>query len=313
MVETNAPRRPTPPRRGAAPGSPTREARRPAPRVGAADDGVSANVRGAVNQAAARAAPLGLTAVFSLLGALDVLALPTGGAPVRLALVASALILGAGLTIALDRPRSRPYWQMTLAVTAVLLPMTALQAAASRVPFVAVSRGSAGPLIALTLATAATLLGLWLFAAYQADRRPADAALLFLPAALLIPAVLGAPGGLDESSALATLGEACLVAAVAVFVGSLTPETWRPIAGGLALGTQFALLWILGRGPVLGQDGGAIVPASAALLLVETVLLTVLAPLAALFSRRFFQTVEEEAGVVRPASVPPRGARRGDY
>lgn len=270
-------------------------------------------MRAAVNQAAGRAAPLVLTALLSLLGALDVLALPTGGAPVRLALVAVALILGTGLTIALERARTRPYWQVTLAVTAVLLPMATLQAAASRVPFVAVSRGSAGPLIGLTLATAATLFGLWLFAAYQSDRTPADAALLFLPAALLVPAVLGAPGGLDESSALATLGEASLVAVVAVFIGSLAPETWRPIAGGFALGAQFALLWILGRGPVLGQDGGAIVPVSAAFLLAETALLTVLAPLAALFSRRFFQTVEEQAGVVRPASVPQRGARRGDY
>jgi hypothetical protein len=247
-----------------------------------------------------------------LAGSLDLLTLPTGGAPVRLAVVALVLFVGLGATIVLDLPLSRPYWQMALAVTVILLPMTALQAAASREPFVALARGSATPLIVMTLATAGALFGLWLFAAHQSDRSPADGALLFLPAALIVPAVIGAPGGLEESSALATLGEASLVAGVAIFVGLLTPVNWRPIAGGVALGAQIGVLWVLGRGPVIGQDAGAIMPLSAALLLAETALLTVLTPLAALFARRFFQTVEDEAAEPRPISVPPRGARRED-
>jgi hypothetical protein len=63
---------------------------------------------------------------------------------------------------------------------------------------------------------------------------------------------------------------------------------------------------------VLGQDSGAVVPVSAAVLLAATALLTVLAPLGALFSRRFFQTVEEESGSPKPARAPARGARRAD-
>ena len=45
------------------------------------------------------------------------------------------------------------------------------------------------------------------------------------------------------------------------------PASWRPMAGGVALGAQFVVLWIIGRGPVIGHDGGTVVPASAALLL----------------------------------------------
>ena len=82
------------------------------------------------------------------------------------------------------------------------------------------------------------------------------------------------------------------------------------MAGGVALGTQFVVLWLIGRGPVIGHDAGTVVPASAALLLALTALLTVLTPLGALFSRRFVQTIEEETGGPRPASVPARGARR---
>jgi hypothetical protein len=268
------------------------------------------SARLAVSQAASRSAPLFLTSILSLTGALDALRLPTGAAPVRIGFVVLALLVGIGMTIAMDRPGPRPYWQMTLLVTIILMPVVALQASISRVPFVAIARGSAGPLLWLTLATCITLFGLWLFAAHQADQFPENGSLLFLPAAVLVPAILGAPGSLDETSALSMLGEACLVAGVWIFAALLAPASWRPMAGGIALGAQFAVLWVIGRGPVIGSDAGTVVPASAALLLALTTLLTVLTPLGALFSRRFVQTVEEESGRPRPASAPARGARR---
>jgi hypothetical protein len=268
------------------------------------------SARVVVYQAAGRSAPLFLASILSLTGALDALRLPTGAAPVRVGFVILALVIGIGLTVAMDRPGPRPYWQMTLLVTIILMPVVALQASASRVPFVAISRGSAGPLLWLTLASCITLFGLWLFAAHQSDQSPENASLLFLPAAVLVPAIFGAPGSLDETSALSMLGEACLVAGVWIFAALLAPANWRPMAGAIALGTQFVVLWMVGRGPVIGHDSGTVVPASAALLLALTTLLIVLTPLGALFSRRFVQTIEEESGGPRPASAPARGARR---
>lgn len=268
------------------------------------------SARLAFDQAAGRSVPLFLTAILSLTGALDALRLPTGAAPVRIGFVVLALMIGIGLSVATDRPGPRPYWQMTLLVTLILMPVVALQASASRVPFVAISRGSAGPLLWLTVATCISLFGLWLFAAHQSNQAPENGSLLFLPAAVLVPAILGAPGSLDETSALSMLGEACLIAGVWIFVGLLMSASWRPMAGGVALGAQFVVLWLIGRGPVIGHDGGTVVPASAALLLALTALLTVLTPLGALFSRRFVQTIEEETGGPRPANVPARGDRR---
>jgi hypothetical protein len=268
------------------------------------------SARVVVYQAAGRSAPLFLTSILSLTGALDALRLPTGAAPVRVGFVILALVIGIGLTVAMDRPGPRPYWQMTLLVTIILMPVVALQASASRVPFVAISRGSAGPLLWLTLASCITLFGLWLFAAHQSDQSPENASLLFLPAAVLVPAIFGAPGSLDETSALSMLGEACLVAGVWIFAALLAPANWRPMAGAIALGTQFVVLWMVGRGPVIGHDSGTVVPASAALLLALTTLLIVLTPLGALFSRRFVQTIEEESGGPRPARAPARGSRR---
>jgi hypothetical protein len=268
------------------------------------------SARVVVYQAAGRSAPLFLASILSLTGALDALRLPTGAAPVRVGFVILALVIGIGLTVAMDRPGPRPYWQMTLLVTIILMPVVALQASASRVPFVAISRGSAGPLLWLTLASCITLFGLWLFAAHQSDQSPENASLLFLPAAVLVPAIFGAPGSLDETSALSMLGEACLVAGVWIFAALLAPANWRPMAGAIALGTQFVVLWMVGRGPVIGHDSGTVVPASAALLLALTTLLIVLTPLGALFSRRFVQTIEEESGGPRPARPPARGSRR---
>ncbi len=253
-----------------------------------------------------------MTAAVAGAGAADVPRLPIGAFPVHIAFVLLVLALGTGLTVLLDKPGARPYWQVMLGAVLILMPVVGLQASASRVPFVALSRGSAGPLIWLTLAACIVLCGLWLFAVYQADESPGDAALLFLPAAVLVPAILGAPGSLGENSVLAMLAQSALVAGVAMFLGLVSPEPWRPIAGGVALGAQFILLWALGRGPVLGHDGGLVVPLSAVLLLALTVLLTVVAPLGALFARRFVQTVEEESGGPKPASAPARGARRRD-
>ena len=251
-----------------------------------------------------------LTSILSLTGALAALQLPTGAAPVRIGFVVLALVIGIGLTVAMDRPGPRPYWQMMLLVTLVLMPLVALQASASRYPFVAISRGSAGPLLWLTFATCVALFGIWLFAAHQSDQAPENGSLLFLPAALVVPAMLVAPGSLDETSALSMLGEACLFGGIWIFAALLAHANWRPMAGAIALGTQFVLLWLLGQRPVIGHDAGMVVPASAALLLALTTLLTVLTPLGALFSRRFFQTVEEETGGPHPASAPARGARR---
>ena len=164
----------------------------------------------------------------------------------RLGLTAAVLAAGIGLSTALDRPAARPVWQIALITAMVLMPILALQAAASRAPFVAWARGSAGPLLWLTFAVVVALVGVWVFAVYHADRAPENGALLFLPAALLVPAMLGAPGPLDEAATLLTLGEAYLVAGLAVFTGMLAPARWRPIAGGIALGAQFVLLWRLG-------------------------------------------------------------------
>lgn len=231
-------------------------------------------------------------------------------APILIFLVVAVLLLGVGATFVFDRASARPYWQMTLAVVLVQMPVVALFSSALRAPFVALDRGSAGPLLWLMLACLLVLAGLWIFAALQPGDAAESAALLLLLPALIVPAVLRVGAELDESATLAMLGEASLLAGVATFVALIAPLGWRPIIAVVTFVAQYLVLWFMGRGPVIGPDAGLVSYFSLATVLLAALAALVTAPLGTLFTRRFFQTVGEESGSTKPASVPQRGARR---
>ena len=211
----------------------------------------------------------------------------------------------------MDRPGPRPYWQMALMSTLILLPIVDPAG-------LGVARPIRGDLAWFGRAAAladpgdrVALLGLWLFAAHQSDDSPQDGALVFLPAAVLVPAILGAPGSLDETSALSMLGEAYFVAGVAIFVGLLAPASWRPLAGAVALGdavrraldarprTGHRPRWRRGGSGQRGLAPGADRPADRA------------HPAWRALQPPILQTVDEEAGGPRPARRR-RGERAGE-
>jgi len=271
---------------------------------------VGRDIRIALGNAWSRSVPTLLTGILAAIGATGLIALPAGAFPVRIGVILIMLAAGLGLSVIRERPLARPNWVLLLCTVLILMPTLALQASTSREPFVSFTHGSAGPLLWLTFSCCLILGALWLYAAFQSTDEPGDASLLFLPAALLVPGALGAAGLVGESSILTMLAQASLVASAATFAGMLAPPRTRPIVAGVALVVQFFLLWVFGRGPVLAEFGGRVVPLAAALLLALAISLVFLAPVAALFMRRFVQTVEESRGIVRPSNVPPRGARR---
>jgi hypothetical protein len=248
--------------------------------------------------------------VVAIAGAMHLLPAPPIAAPLRLIVVVAVLLLGVGATFVFDRASARPYWQLVLAAVLVEMPVVALQSSALRAPFVALGRGSAGPVIWLTMATLLVLGGLWIFTLLQ-QRDPAEnAALLLLLPALIVPAMLGAGSELDESASLAMFGQSALLAGAAVFVALLGPASWRPLVATAVFVLQFTGLWLFGKGPVIGADAGLISFFSLGLVLLGALCMLISAPLGTLFTRRFFQTVEERSGTATPASVPQRGARR---
>ncbi len=225
-------------------------------------------------------------------------------------LVIVVLLLGIGATFVFDRASARPYWQLVLAVMVVEMPVIALQSSALRAPFVALGRGSAGPVIWLTMASLLVLGGMWVVGLLQ-QRDPAEnAALLLLLPALIVPAMLGAGSNLDESASLAMFGQSALLAGTAAFFALLGPAGWRPLIATATFVLQFAGLWLSGRGAVIGPEAGFVSFVSVGLVQLAALCMMIAAPLGALFTRRFFQTVDEKSGIATPASVPQRGARR---
>jgi hypothetical protein len=220
------------------------------------------------------------------------------------------LLLGIGATFVFDRASARPYWQLVLAVMIVEMPAVALQSSALRTPFVALGRGSAGPLIWMTIATLLVLFGMWVFGLLQGRDPAENAALLLLLPALVVPAILGAGSELDETASLAMFGEAALLAGIASFFALLGPAGWRPLIAAAVFILQFAGLWLFGRGPVIGPDAGFISYFSLGLVILAALSMMISAPIGAVFTRRFFQTVGERSGTSTPTSVPQRGARR---
>lgn len=238
-------------------------------------------------------APLAISATLAAFPSLVDLPGPATGLPIAALLVVAVQLGGVLLARELEVPRWGRVWLLALAASAVLLPLLALHAATSRVPYVAWSRGSAGAVVWSSVGAAVALVGLVaLTAAISADA-PEQASLLFAPVAVLVPAVLGAPGDLDERSALAALARAFAVAAPAVFVGWLLPRGAQPLVGPLTLAAAFGGFWLLGYRPSFPPDRGDVVPILASALVVVTVLATVLVPPAALTARRVLRAARE--------------------
>ena len=254
------------------------------------------------------AAPHIVTAVLAAAGSRLPLPGPAASLPLAALFIVGVQLSGVLLARESELPAWWRVWLSALATTVVLLPALALQAAASRVPFVSLARGSAGVLLWTTAGSVLVLIGLAVLAIALGSIAPDQASLLFVPAAVLVPAVVAAPGNLDQASALAALAEASALSAIAVCLGWLARAGARPLVGPVALAAQFVCLWFLGYAPVFAPGQGTIVPVLASVLLVVTVVLTVLVPVGALLVRRIIEAVRSEQTDPAPRSrsrVPP--------
>lgn len=249
--------------------------------------------RSSAGAAFGMATPYLITLVLAAPGAFLELPLPTTAVPLALLLVVAVQVLGVGLAREMELPAWRRVWLLLLATTVVLMPMVALQASAARVPFVAIARGSAWPLVWSTVAAAVAVVGLAALATLLTADSPDQASLLFLPAALTVPTVLGIRGTPDETAALRALVVVAGASAIAAFLGWALPRGARPLVAPIALAVHFGLLWALGYGPETRPGQGAVVPILGTVLLVLTAIVTVFVPVAALSVRRVVRAARD--------------------
>lgn len=179
-------------------------------------------------------------------------------------------------------------WTACLFVSALLAPILALQVTLLREPYVSLARHSAGPALFATLIASIALIVVAVWAVAVGWSEPDQASLLFMPAALLWPAVIGIGAVVSQRSALFTLAEVSLICALATAVSVLLPPFTRVFVPAGTLGAEFVILWITGQGPWFQPTSGGIVRAIYVLSLVLSVILTVATPLLAMAAGTFF-------------------------
>jgi hypothetical protein len=235
-----------------------------------------------------------------------------GGWPLLVASV--SLVMVAGLVIARDEhaPLFTRGWASNLVTTLAVMPITALAVTLARAPHVSLTAGSAWAPLLFTILICLLLTGMSIAFAIWSTDGPDEAALLILPAAMIIPAIVGIRSGIEEVEAVRALGQAAIIAAAsAVMSWSLAPGL-RAFVPPLALGLQVVLLWLNGQGPRFASSSGQIVPlifsvlfAAAVVMVIATSALAIVARQLERDSRPFSRELFEEPERFRPTRRPP--------
>jgi hypothetical protein len=242
--------------------------------------------------AVARAVPATLVAGTAIGGLVAGDLLPESDFPVVLGLV----LAGQAFGLAVARANGLTVWVTTfvlnLATLAVVLPLLAIQATATRSPHVSTLLGTSRPAIVATVAAIVALVVVGLASIVLAFAEPEGPPLMFLPAALLVPALLGTGPTLAEREVSARLAEVFGLVALATFGALLLPVRLKPIVGPLALAGYFAVLIVLDRGPTREPTSSEVARALDGSLVAVATLLTVAIPVVAFGFRLVMRSVE---------------------
>ena len=203
----------------------------------------------------------------------------TGDLPRGLLLLLLVEAAVVGLLQRDDGNELLPSWGAMLYTTAVLLPVIALQISMLHEPFVAVSNGSAGPSLLASGLVTALLVGYAAWCVRSCGDEAEVAALAFMPAALVVPSMIGHAGTVTQLDALRTLLEIGLVAAACTLTVWSFPGWPQAMVAAIALAVEFVVLLATGRGPWREPTAGAVVPAIYIGMLIVTSLLVVAVPI----------------------------------
>lgn len=236
-----------------------------------------------------RAAPNLMVAVVVIAGLLATPYLPTSDLPVTLVLVVVSQLVGFVVA------RSNGLWLwsraflMNVAVVIGLLPLLAIQVSTTRAPYVSAELGTARPAILATVAVVAGVV-VCAIAAMAWDAAP-DAALLFLPTSLLVPALLGTSYAVGEDTVARLLAEVYMLTAVATILAVLVRPLLASLLGVTTLGIYFGVLLIADRGPTQEPTSDDIARILDGSLVLVTVVLTIAVPVGAAGLRRVMREV----------------------
>jgi hypothetical protein len=205
---------------------------------------------------------------FSLLGFLS----GSTGWPKGVILL--VLLLFAGFVLSNDEGATlfSRGWVANIVTAVMVMPLTALTVALARQPHVSLQAGSAWSAILLAVVLMLVLIFTGVaFGIWSADG-PDESGLLILPVALIIPAVIGVRGDIDQAAVLQALAGSCMIASIASIMSWSIAPGLRAFAPPVALGLEVIVLWLAGRGPSFEDTTGQVVPLLYSVLFAMTVL-----------------------------------------
>jgi hypothetical protein len=208
-----------------------------------------------------------------------------GSVPRGLMIVIAVQVIAVGILKASEYLHLMRIWFSTLICSAVLVPLLALQVTLLREPYVSWGRGSASPPLVATLVVAMVLLvcGVWAIATSWDD--PDQAGLLFMPQAMVVPALIGMRSTILESATLRIFGEILLLASIATAISWLFPPAMRLLTPPIAIAVEFVFLWATGYGPWFHSTSGNVVRVLYSVMLAFTIILVVAVPFVALWAK----------------------------
>jgi hypothetical protein len=224
------------------------------------------------------------------------------------------LVMVAGLVVSRDEGATlfTRGWASNLITALAIMPIAALAVTLMRQPHVSLSAGSAWAPLLFTVLLCVALTGMSIAFALWSTDGPDEAALLILPAAMIIPALVGIRGGIEEVEAVRALGQAAIIAAVAAVMSWSLAPALRAFVPPLALALQVVLLWLNGQGPSFASSSGQVVPIMFSVLFAATVVMVVATSIIAIVgrqlerdSRPFSRELFEEPDQFRPTRRPP--------
>jgi hypothetical protein len=227
-------------------------------------------------------APLGV-GLLAFLASLTPILSGGGSVPRGLLLIALVQVIAASLLHATDQTSLMHSWTATLISSAVLVPLLALQVTLLREPYVSWSRGSASPSMVATLIVAMVLTVGAVWAVAVSWSEPDVAGLLFMPQAMVVPAMVGMRNSIQLQPALEMLGRVLLLTAMAMAVAWILPSATRVLVPPFAVAIEFVLLWVTGYGPWFHETSGDIVRILYSVMLALAVVLVVAVPFVALW------------------------------
>lgn len=208
---------------------------------------------------------------FSLIGFLS----STTGWPKGIILLILLLFAGAVLSNDEGATLFSRGWVANIVTAMIVMPLTALTVALARQPHVSLQAGSAWSAIFMAAVLALVLVGAGVaFGIWSADA-PDESGLLMLPVALIVPAMIGVRGDLDQQASLQALAAASMIACIASVMSWSVAPALRAFAPPVALGLEVIVLWLAGRGPSFEDTSGQVVPLLYSLLFAMTVLVVV--------------------------------------